>query len=140
MSQEASAMMRKHGKDVFLCSDLVTARWTDAFGQRQETTVNLEEIWATGAVLQFEFPVRAGTRIWVRLGQRIFEGTVVTSKADFVGQLVEVRFSDRHRWSRSLYEPAHLLDPQTLVSEDELKDKNTRLLEEVLKSLPRRVA
>ncbi len=133
-------MTRKHGKGTFLCSDLVSTRWTDTFGQPQEATVNLEEIWAEGAILQFEFPIRPGTHIAVQLGATHFEGSVVDSRADFVGQLVEVHFVPGQRWSRAIYEPQHLLDPQSLLPEDELKDKNSRLLEEVLKSLPRRVA
>jgi hypothetical protein len=38
-------MRRNQEKGACLCSELVSARWTDAFKQRQEAIVNLEEIW-----------------------------------------------------------------------------------------------
>jgi hypothetical protein len=124
-----------------MCSDLIQARWTDAFGGQQQAVVNLEEIWPEGAVLQFEFPVRPGVRIEIDLGSARVAATVEECHADFVGHFAEISFTGDFRWSRELYEPDHLFDPQSLVKEEApLKDKNTRLLEEVLKILPRRVA
>lgn len=128
-------MRRKREKDVCLCSELVTVQWTDAFSQKQEAVVNLEEIWPEGGVLQFEYPMRPDTAVRVLLGHAWFEGAVVDSKSDFVGHYVEIRFDEGHRWSPADYEPEHFFDPKSMTATEELRGKNNKLLGEVLQKI-----
>ena len=130
-------MTRNRGQAKCLCSELVTALWTDAFGQRQKRVVNLEEIWSGGAVLQFEEPLRIGTEICIATKGPEFGGTVVACKADFIGHFVKLEFSPGTEWSRQDYEPGHCLDPLSLLAKQELKLKNSQLLEDCTRDLPR---
>jgi len=140
LSEEGDVMRRNREMGACLCSELVTARWMNAFGQRQETVVNLEEIWAEGATLQFEYPMRPGAEVEFLGGSSRFVGTVAESRSDFVGHFVEIRFADGYRWSRELYEPDHFFDPASLSPVEELRTKNNKLLEEVLQKIQNRVA
>lgn len=134
-------MGRRQRQGAFMCSDMVTACWTDAFGQQQEAVVNLEEIWPEGAVLQFEYSMRAGAELEIQCGSSTwFDGTVIDSRSDFIGHFVEIRFADGSRWSRAKYEPEHLFDPASLSAVEELRGKNNKLLEEVVAKLRNRVA
>jgi len=130
-------MTGERGPARYMCSELVTAEWSNAFGRGQETVVNLEEIWSTGAALSFEKPVRAGAAVRIALKDVVFDGTVKKCSADFIGFLVELEFADGQRWSRELCEPDHLFDPRTLIPKSELQEKNHRLLEDIAKNLPR---
>jgi hypothetical protein len=133
-------MRRNRETSACLCSELVTALWTDAFGQRQEAVVNLEEIWPEGAILQFEYPMRPGVEVEFRSESHRFEGAVVESRSDFVGQFVEIQFADGCRWSREMYEPDHFFDPKSLSPVEELRTKNNKLLDDVLRKIRNRVA
>ena len=133
-------MRRNRETGTCLCSELVTARWTDAFDQRQEAVVNLEEIWPEGAILQFEYPMRPGVGVEFLCGPTRFEGAVTESRSDFVGHFVEIQFADGCRWSRDLYEPDHFFDPKSLSAVEELRTKNNKLLDDVLRKIQNRVA
>jgi len=133
-------MAESRGESRCMCSELVNATWDDVFGRRHEAVVNLEEVWARGATLQFEAPVRAATRIRIDLSGLSFDGRVSKCAADFVGFLVEVEFAAGQTWSRELYEPNHFFDPRTLAASEALKKKNQRLLEECTKNLPHTIA
>jgi len=95
----------------YLCSELVEVQWVDEFGQRQELTANLEEIWSRGAQLLMELPVRPGTRLGFKTRGPFFEGRAIRCDADPLGYFVTVAFNRDIRWSPELYRPAHLLDP-----------------------------
>ena len=126
-------------RDRFLCSELVTARWEDVFGRKCEEVVNLEQIWRSGAELLFSRPVRAGTPLRFAAGRASFSGKVTRCTADFLGYLVELEFTAGCEWSRKEYEPEHFFDPRSLLPREELKQKNTRLLEDCAKRLPQPV-
>ena len=133
-------MADNRGQHRFLCSELVTVHWRDVFRRKREEVVNLEEIWASGATLQFSRPVREGALLRVTCRGAEFSGIVTRSTADFVGHIVEVEFEDGYEWSRQEYEPEHFFDPWSLLPEDELKQKNDQLLKDCVKDLPQWVA
>jgi len=122
-------------KEHYLCSELVKLRWNSEFGVEREVDANLEEIRASGATLQCDFPVRAKTRLRIQTSGMALSGTVTSSSADFIGHFVEVRFDEGCRWSREEYEPAHLLDPNSLLPANRLKQKNNQLLAECFRLL-----
>jgi hypothetical protein len=134
-------MAKSRGEQRYMCSDLVTARWTTVLGRRRrEEVVNLEEIWPSGAVLSFSGPLRPETEVEFAGGDACFRGRVKSCAADFVGYLVEIRFEPGSEWSRERYEPEHLFDPASLLPREALKAKNDRLIGEGARSARRATA
>ena len=119
----------------FLCSELVRLEWTSQFGRSRSATANLEEIEERGAVLQCDGPIRRGTRIRIRTPGVDLNGVVLGCTADFIGYFLEVEFVKGSRWSREVYEPAHLLDPRSLTPQAGLREKNRELLAECYRLL-----
>jgi hypothetical protein len=96
----------------FLCSHLVVLR-----NNSVESVVNLEEIWETGAVLESEEPVEAGSRVEIRCGKTFFSGRIVGVEAHEIGWRCEVAFSPMTQWNPDEFQPAHLLDVADLGKE-----------------------
>jgi hypothetical protein len=88
----------------YLCSQLVAFR-----NQAVETTVNLEEIWEGGAVVESEEPVETGARVEIRSGRAYFSGEVMGVERHEFGWRVTVQFSPMTRWRLEEFEPEHLL-------------------------------
>jgi len=133
-------MANSRGQPRFLCSELVTAEWRSVFDHERTEVVNLEEIWESGATLQFTAPVRAETPIRIVCRDAEFLGRVSLCRADFIGYVVEIEFVEPRRWSRGQYLPEHFFDPASLLPQEELKEKNADLLEECTKDIPCGVA
>lgn len=89
----------------YLCSDLVVLK--SAAG---ESTVNLEEIWAAGAILDAEEAVAEGTSVVIRGGGHGFSGRVVRVDPHEFGWFVEIEFSPLTPWSAERFMPRHLLE------------------------------
>jgi PilZ domain len=91
------------------CSELIHVRLE---GTRSEDLIaNLEDISPSGACVQFEHPVPAGTPIALKLGRRKLRGEVKYCTHNEVGYFAGIQFAPGHKWSREIYEPEHLLDP-----------------------------
>jgi hypothetical protein len=88
----------------YLCSQLVRLKVG-----ADEATVNLEEIWETGAVVESEGPVETGARVEIRCGKAYFSGTVMDVERHEFGWRVTVQFSPMTRWKLEEFEPEHLL-------------------------------
>jgi hypothetical protein len=88
----------------YLCSQLVAFRTRE-----EETTVNLEEIWEGGAVVESERPVETGVRVEIRSGRAYFSGTVVAVERHEFGWRVTVQFSPMTPWKLEEFEPEHLV-------------------------------
>lgn len=93
----------------FLCSQLVTLSWGGG-----ERTVNLEEIWESGSVLECEEPVSMNAHVEIRSANVFFAGRVTNTAEHDFGWRVEVEFSPLTPWSEEKFRPAHLLDVTTL--------------------------
>jgi hypothetical protein len=97
-----------------LCSDLIRVR-LEAPGQA-ELVANLEDISPSGACMQLEEAVPPGARVCLRLGRYRFRGQVLYVRRNEIGYFAGVRFDAGRKWSRKLYEPAHLLDPAQVLA------------------------
>ena len=101
----------------YLCSHLVALR-----NNSEESSVhlvaNLEEIWATGAVIESEKPVKEGTNMEMRCGSALFAGRVVQVERHEFGWRLQVEFSPLTPWSLEKFEPQHLLN----ISKRDQKD------------------
>ncbi len=106
-------MIEKRAEPRLLCSDLIKVRLEGP--EPADLMANLEDISSSGACVQLEQPVAAGTRICLTLGRRKFKGQVVYCLYEDIGYFAGVRFDAGIKWSRRLYEPKHLLDPAQIV-------------------------
>ena len=77
-------------------------------------TVNLEEIWTTGAVLESEEPVKEGEGVEIRCGTAFFAGRIVQLEPHELGWRLEVEFSPMTPWSQEKFRPRHFLDVSKL--------------------------
>ena len=84
-------------------------------GDALVVTANLEDISPSGACVQFERPVAAGAKLCLMLGRHRFRGTVAYCAYEEIGYFVGIRFDAGKKWSRTVYEPKHLLDPAQVV-------------------------
>lgn len=95
-----------------LCSHLVRLRADD-----REQWVNLEEIWATGAVLECEEEVPVGALTTISADDATFCGRATAVERHEFGWRVELVFSSGTPWNVELWKPEHLLDPGKFAGE-----------------------
>jgi hypothetical protein len=93
----------------YLCSHLMTVRWEEG-----AIVANLEEISATGAVLESEVELPAGTTVELRSGATYFEGEIQKAEEHDFGWRITVELSPFTPWSVERFRPEHLLDLTTL--------------------------
>ncbi|HVW83715.1 MAG TPA: hypothetical protein VHB50_03505 [Bryobacteraceae bacterium] len=89
----------------YLCSHLVQLNWNGG-----SMTVNLEEVWREGAVLDAEEAAPEGTTAEIRCGSEFFTGRLIhVTRGDF-GWRIEMEFSPLTPWSPERFRPQHLID------------------------------
>ena len=88
----------------YLCSDLVVLKTKD-----EESVVNLEEIWTSGAAFESEKAVESGSRLEILGGGSHFHGTATSVEHHEFGWRVEMEFSPLTPWDPARYQPKHLL-------------------------------
>lgn len=88
----------------YLCSELVALKIGST-----TSTVNLEEIWPEGAILEAEDAVEDGAHIEIRSGDVLLAGRVVQVELHEFGWRVEVAFSPLTLWDPEKFKPQHLL-------------------------------
>jgi hypothetical protein len=94
----------------YLCSQLVALRCGDS-----EFTVNLEEIWESGAILECEQSPTAHKHAEIRCGGITLCGRLKNVAVHESGCSVEMEFSPLTPWSLERFEPAHMLNPADLA-------------------------
>jgi hypothetical protein len=95
----------------YLCSQLVTVKYLDPFGQNRSVTGNLEEISPTRLCVLTAFEIPLGSSVVVlcqghKLNGRAQEGV----RNDLLGWFWDVELEPTSRWSEHLFLPEHLLD------------------------------
>jgi hypothetical protein len=92
----------------YLCSQLIELRCGGS-----SLTVNLEEIWETGAVLESDENVPTHVPADLQSGAVTLCGRLTTAEKHAFGWRLEMEFSPLTPWSPERFRPAHLLDPST---------------------------
>ena len=93
----------------YLCSQLVTLSHEEG-----ATIVNLEEIYAAGAVVESETAVPVDAGVELRCGQAYFAGKITAAEAHDFGWRLSVLFSPETPWRPEQFRPEHLFDPATV--------------------------
>lgn len=105
-------MGEKRSEPRFLCSDLVTLRWSDGPRRERRQTVVLENISASGACVQAEVAVSESIRVFLVCGNVEFRGYVRSCYRRDDGYFVNIAFDADSKWSIAKFKPEHLLDPR----------------------------
>jgi hypothetical protein len=102
-----------------LCADLVDARWRDREGRARSAVANLEDISLSGACIQLDEPLDAGTRVTITYPRGEFTGVVRYCAFRQIGYFAGIQFEPGNKWSQRSYKPLHLLDPRSLKLPDD---------------------
>ena len=116
-------MRERRNEARLLCADMVEVHWLDRWGHPRQAAALLEDIAPSGACIQFEVEIPAGTQLRVACAHGVLEGTVRYCVYREIGYFVGVQFSENSRWSRQQYEPAHLLDLEQLVAQSRAEEE-----------------
>jgi hypothetical protein len=108
-------MQERRNDARLLCADLIELIWNDHSGQEQRRVGNLEDISSSGMSLQLEMPVRVGTPIRMRCGEKELTGTVRHAEHRENAYFIGVEFEKNNRWSARDFVPQHLFDPRQIL-------------------------
>jgi hypothetical protein len=110
-------MGRKHDRGGMLCSEILNLRLQSRDDGGRELKVNLEEIWASGALFLTDVPIRPLTSLWFAAGGCEFRGQVTARKLlRGLGYFIEMQFQPGCTWSEEKYRPKHLFNPLVLLA------------------------
>jgi hypothetical protein len=107
-------VQEKRAEPRFLCSDLVTLRWSDESERPRSEIVVLDNISASGACVEAEVSVREGTVVSMVCGKVEFHGYVRFCYWRDTGYFIGITFDANSKWSKAKYKPKHLFDPRTV--------------------------
>lgn len=100
-----------------LCAELVQVTFRSESGRQQRRVTNLEDISTTGLCLQSETRIPEETKVTVNYGGGELFGRVRYCVFREIGFLIGIEFDPGCRWSKNIFKPEHLLDPQGLSEE-----------------------
>ena len=99
--------MRRNARN--LCADLLKIRWRDGAGSVRKGYACLEDISTEGACFHVEELIPLDTDLTVLYPGGKYEGHVKYCVPQEGGHLIGIQFKAGYRWSRSQYDPPHLL-------------------------------
>jgi hypothetical protein len=98
-----------------LCADLIQLVWEDSSGRQRRRVANLEDISLSGACLQLESDIAAGTSVTIQYGDGKLVGVVRYCVFRDGSYFLGIQLEEGCEWSSKHYRPQHLLDPRELV-------------------------
>jgi hypothetical protein len=98
-----------------MCADMVEVFWSDRDGKRRGAMALLEDIAVSGACLQLETPIPAGSVVQWQSPRQKFRGTVRYCIYREIGYFAGVEFVASSKWSKSAFQPQHMFDPRSLA-------------------------
>jgi hypothetical protein len=93
-----------------MCAELVAISWTEDSGHIRSDMATLEDISTTGACLQLEQPIPAGTIVALYYPKGKYEGKVKYCKSQQTGYSLGIAFEPGYCWSKLDFQPEHLLE------------------------------
>ncbi len=92
-----------------LCADLLRIRWKDPSGIVRKEFGCLDDISQGGACLKVDEPIAKGTILTILYPKGKYEGRIQYCTSEVTGYYIGVEFLPGYQWSRSQYDPPHLL-------------------------------
>ncbi len=99
----------------YVCSEIVTVRWSPHWGPTREATANLEAIWAEGAALCCEIAIAENTLVRIECDHGEMRGWIRSCEMSGTDFTLEVEFLPQSRWTRLKHIPDYLFDPSVLL-------------------------
>ncbi|MBL0156495.1 MAG: PilZ domain-containing protein [Bryobacterales bacterium] len=103
-------MKEQRSEERNLCADLVEIHWKDSSGRNRQATANLEDISPSGLCLQVDVPIPVYSEVRITYPSGEYTGVVRYCQFKEIGHYVGVQFEPGCRWSKTEYNPLHLLD------------------------------
>ena len=113
------SMQERRSEVRMMCADMIEVCWKIG-GKTHRVTGLLEDISPSGACLQMEGAVPVGAEVRWHTRRQEFTGWVRYCVYREIGYFIGVEFTFRARWSKSLYQPQHLLDLREPAGKSEL--------------------
>jgi hypothetical protein len=110
-------MSKTRARGGMLCSEILHLRLQSRAGCGRELTVNLEEIWSSGALFLTDVPIRPFTPLRFAGGGCEFRGQAIArTLLRGLGYFIEMQFHPGYAWSEQKYRPKHLFNPLVLLA------------------------
>ena len=110
-------MGSKDARGRVLCSELLKLHLQSKAGRERELTINLEEIWSSGALFQTDARIPLFTPLRFAGGGFEFRGQAISrTLIKGLGYFIEMRFYPSCTWSEQKYRPKHLFNPLVLLA------------------------
>jgi len=107
--------------DRLLCAGLVEVRWTEPSSGEGKTIANLDDLSPGGVSLLLDRPILKGAFVeFTHSGQTVC-GDVRHCNRTEIGWIVGVRFGPESQWDPAAYPPKHLLDPDSVPDDVQLR-------------------
>jgi hypothetical protein len=111
-------MQERRSEVRMMCADMVEVRWKAPGATKfRRGAALLEDISTSGACLQMETAIPLGAEIRCQFDRQEFSGHVRYCVYQQIGYFVGVQFESGRRWSRTDFQPRHLLDIERLVKQ-----------------------
>lgn len=107
-------MLDRRLESRMMCADLVEVTWTEESGPRRRAIANLEDISLCGACIQMDHAIPLHSTVRIGYGSGELRGKVRYCVFREIGYFAGIEFDAKSRWSKSDFEPRHLLDPMHL--------------------------
>ena len=102
--------MKQRRENRNLCAELLTIRWTDGAGDTRNEVGTLEDISETGACLHLENSIPLGSVVTLLYPEGEYLGKIKYCIYQEIGFVLGIEFDEGYRWSKSDFQPAHLLE------------------------------
>jgi hypothetical protein len=99
---------REHDRN--MCAELLAVQWTDVEGHERSEVVSLEDISTSGACIEMDDAIPAGTEVSLRYPNGEYKGKIRYCIYQDIGYFLGIEFDEGYRWSKTDFVPAHLLE------------------------------
>jgi len=107
---DTEGMKQRRESQRNMCAELVAIRWTDLDGCQRTEPATLEDISENGVCLHLEHLIEPDTEVSIVYPNGVFQGTVKYCTYEEIGYFLGVAFEEGYRWTKTDFQPSHLLE------------------------------
>jgi hypothetical protein len=113
--------VEKRRGDRLLCAGLVEVRWTETSSGECKAIANLDDLSPGGVSLLLDRPLPKGAFVEFTHSGQTVSGDVRHCNRTEIGWIVGVQFGPESQWDPEAYPPEHLLDPDSVPEDVQLR-------------------